>query len=67
MKKRFTSDVVAGRAKFRMLTFYCHYFHNLIPETNEQTGFFFCGCCLKSWGDSDDPWILQSGKSFSRK
>lgn len=27
-KKRFKRDVVACRAKFRMLTLYCHYFHN---------------------------------------
>lgn len=50
MKKRFTRDVVAGRAKFRMLTFYCHYFHSLIPETNEQTGFFLLRMLLEKLG-----------------
>lgn len=50
MKKRFTRDVVAGRAKFRMLTFYCHYFHNLIPETNEQTVIFLLRMLLEKLG-----------------
>lgn len=35
---------------FRMLTFYCHYFHNLIPETKKQTGFFLLRMLLEKLG-----------------
>lgn len=58
-EKRFTRDDVAGRTKFRMLTFHCHYFHNFIPETNEQTGFFLLRILLEKLGRvrrSDTVW-----------
>lgn len=36
--------------KISYVNFYCHYFHNLIPETNEQTGFFLLRMLLEKLG-----------------